>query len=101
MAVFSAVPSWEPLTTSSDSQGSAAGTRGERQDGPPLVGKVASVGGAYGVPSHNAWGILNRPSTGEAMAELTVDGVVASTSLRPLIRPGSRRSTSRCCAQAD
>jgi glycine/D-amino acid oxidase-like deaminating enzyme len=32
---------------------------------------------------HNVWGILNAPATGEALAELIVDGVARSTDLTP------------------
>jgi glycine/D-amino acid oxidase-like deaminating enzyme len=44
------------------------------QDGLPLIGKVAGCAGAYVATGHNVWGILNAPATGEAMAELIVDG---------------------------
>jgi glycine/D-amino acid oxidase-like deaminating enzyme len=32
------------------------------------------VKGAYVATGHSVWGILNAPATGEAMAELIVDG---------------------------
>lgn len=44
------------------------------QDGLPLIGPVAGVAGAYAATGHGVWGILNAPATGEAMAELLVDG---------------------------
>jgi glycine/D-amino acid oxidase-like deaminating enzyme len=32
---------------------------------------------------HNVWGIPNAPATGEALAELVVDGVAVSADLTP------------------
>ena len=40
----------------------------------PLIGRVPRLAGAYVATGHNVWGILNAPATGEAMAELIVDG---------------------------
>ncbi len=53
------------------------------QDGMPLIGKVPRSEGAYVATGHNVWGILNAPATGEAVAELIVDGVASSTNLAP------------------
>ena len=53
------------------------------QDGLPLIGKVPRSEGAYVASGHNVWGILNAPATGEALAELIVDGVARSTDLAP------------------
>jgi glycine/D-amino acid oxidase-like deaminating enzyme len=44
------------------------------QDGLPLIGAVAGAPGAYVATGHSVWGILNAPATGEAMAELILDG---------------------------
>ena len=44
------------------------------RDGLPLIGRVAGIEGAYVATGHNVWGMLNAPATGEAMAELIVDG---------------------------
>jgi glycine/D-amino acid oxidase-like deaminating enzyme len=44
------------------------------QDGLPLIGKVPGVDGAYVATAHSVWGILNAPATGEAMADLIVEG---------------------------
>ena len=41
------------------------------------------VGGAYVATGHNVWGILNAPATGEAMAELIVDGKAHTLDLNP------------------
>ena len=53
------------------------------QDGMPLIGNVPRSEGAYVATGHNVWGILNAPATGEALAELIVDGVAISTDLTP------------------
>jgi glycine/D-amino acid oxidase-like deaminating enzyme len=43
-------------------------------DGLPLLGAVPGVAGAFVATGHSVWGILNAPATGEAMAELILDG---------------------------
>ena len=53
------------------------------QDGLPLIGAVAGLEGAYVATGHSVWGILNAPATGEAMAELIVDGARACVDLSP------------------
>jgi glycine/D-amino acid oxidase-like deaminating enzyme len=53
------------------------------QDGLPLIGKVPRSEGAFIATGHSVWGILNAPATGEAMAELIVDGAARSTDLTP------------------
>jgi glycine/D-amino acid oxidase-like deaminating enzyme len=53
------------------------------EDGMPLIGRVPGVAGAYVATGHSVWGILNAPATGEAMAELIVDGAAASVDLTP------------------
>ena len=42
--------------------------------GLPLIGPVPGVAGALVATGHSIWGILNAPATGEALAELIVDG---------------------------
>ena len=49
----------------------------------PLIGRVPRVEGAYVATGHNVWGILNAPATGEAMAELIVDGKAGTVNLTP------------------
>jgi len=44
------------------------------EDGLPLIGRVPGVEGAYVATGHSVWGMLNAPATGEAMAELILDG---------------------------
>jgi glycine/D-amino acid oxidase-like deaminating enzyme len=51
------------------------------RDGLPLIGPVAGVEGAYIATGHGVWGILNAPATGEAMAELIVEGAAHSVDL--------------------
>jgi glycine/D-amino acid oxidase-like deaminating enzyme len=52
-------------------------------DGLPLIGRVAGLEGAYLATGHSVWGILNAPATGEAIAELIVDGVARTIDLSP------------------
>ena len=51
------------------------------RDGLPLIGPVAGVEGAYVATGHSVWGILNAPATGEAIAQLLVDGTARSVDL--------------------
>jgi glycine/D-amino acid oxidase-like deaminating enzyme len=52
-------------------------------DGLPLMGRVAGLAGAYVATGHGPWGMLNAPATGQALAELIVDGAPASLDLSP------------------
>jgi glycine/D-amino acid oxidase-like deaminating enzyme len=52
-------------------------------DGPPLIGAVPGVAGAYVATGHSVWGILNAPATGEAISELIVDGAAHTVDLSP------------------
>jgi glycine/D-amino acid oxidase-like deaminating enzyme len=51
-------------------------------DGLPLIGPVPGVAGAFVATGHGPWGMLNAPATGEALAELIVEGVASSVDLR-------------------
>jgi len=53
------------------------------QDGLPLIGPVPGLTGAYVATGHSVWGILNAPATGEAMADLLVDGAAHLLDLSP------------------
>ncbi len=53
------------------------------EDGLPLLGEVPGVSGAYIATGHNVWGMLNAPATGEAMAELMLDGSTQHVDLSP------------------
>jgi glycine/D-amino acid oxidase-like deaminating enzyme len=53
------------------------------EDGLPLIGRVTGVTGAYVATGHSVWGMLNAPATGEAMAELILDGSAARIDLAP------------------
>jgi len=59
-------------------------------DGLPLIGKARGLTGAYIATGHSVWGILNAPATGEAMAELIVDGAARTVDLAPF-DPGRLR----------
>ena len=51
------------------------------QDGLPLIGRVPGLEGAYVATGHSVWGILNAPATGEAVAELILDGAARTVDL--------------------
>ena len=53
------------------------------QDGLPLIGRIAGLDGAFVATGHSVWGILNAPATGEAMADLVVQGVSRNVDLSP------------------
>jgi glycine/D-amino acid oxidase-like deaminating enzyme len=53
------------------------------QDGLPLIGAVPGGRGAYVATGHGVWGILNGPATGEAVAELILDGAARTVDLSP------------------
>jgi glycine/D-amino acid oxidase-like deaminating enzyme len=63
------------------------------QDGLPLIGPVRGLDGAYVATGHSVWGILNAPATGEALAELIVEGTARTIDLSVFdpSRFGSRR----------
>jgi glycine/D-amino acid oxidase-like deaminating enzyme len=60
------------------------------EDGLPLMGALPGAPGAYIATGHSVWGILNAPASGEAMAELVLDGVARTVDLRPF-RPDRLR----------
>ena len=51
------------------------------RDGLPLIGPVPGLDNVYVATGHSVWGILNAPATGEAMAELIVDGASRTVDL--------------------
>jgi glycine/D-amino acid oxidase-like deaminating enzyme len=53
------------------------------EDGLPLMGQVPGVDGAFVATGHSVWGMLNAPATGEAMAELILDGAARRIDLAP------------------
>jgi glycine/D-amino acid oxidase-like deaminating enzyme len=53
------------------------------QDGLPLIGPVQDLTGAYVATGHSVWGILNAPATGEALAELILEGAARRVDLAP------------------
>lgn len=64
------------------------------QDGLPLIGRVPGVANAYVATGHSVWGILNAPATGEALAELILEGEAKSLDLSPF-DPARLRSQPR------
>ena len=52
-------------------------------DGLPMIGAVPGVDGAYVATGHSVWGMLNAPATGEALAELVLDGASRQVDLSP------------------
>ena len=57
--------------------------------GLPLIGAVPGVAGAFVATGHGPWGMLNAPATGQALAELILDGAPALVDLRPFAPPSS------------
>jgi glycine/D-amino acid oxidase-like deaminating enzyme len=53
------------------------------EDGLPLIGAIPGVEGAYVASGHSVWGMLNAPATGEAMADLVLDGQARQVDLAP------------------
>ena len=53
------------------------------EDGLPLIGAVPGVEGGYVAAGHSVWGILNAPATGEAIADLILDGAPRTLDLSP------------------
>ena len=67
------------------------------RDGLPLIGRVPGLDGAYVATGHSVWGMLNAPATGEAVAELIVEGCTRSVDIRafdPARLPALRRAAS-------
>jgi glycine/D-amino acid oxidase-like deaminating enzyme len=64
------------------------------EDGLPLIGAVPGVANAWVATGHSVWGMLNAPATGEAMAELILDGATTHVELRHFT-PGRLRPFSR------
>jgi glycine/D-amino acid oxidase-like deaminating enzyme len=52
------------------------------QDGLPFLGRVPGVANAFVATGHSVWGILNAPASGEALAELIVEGATSHVDLR-------------------
>ena len=53
------------------------------EDGLPLLGRVVDRANAYVATGHSVWGILNAPASGEALAELIVEGRTSRVDLSP------------------
>ena len=72
-----------PILATSRVLASQACFRPVTQDGLPLIGAVPGARGAYVATGHSVWGILNAPATGEAVAELILDGATQAVDLSP------------------
>jgi len=72
-----------PVLASCDIVAEQACYRPITADGLPLIGRVPGVDGAYVATGHSVWGILNAPATGEAIAELILDGRAKTVDLSP------------------
>jgi glycine/D-amino acid oxidase-like deaminating enzyme len=70
-----------PILASSRVLSSQACFRPVTQDGLPLIGAIPGAPGAFVATGHSVWGILNAPATGEAMAELILNGVTQAVDL--------------------
>ena len=72
------------------------------RDGLPLIGAIPGLAGAYVATGHSVWGILNAPATGEAMAELILDGAAQRRSESVRSRPPApARSANRSACAPD
>jgi glycine/D-amino acid oxidase-like deaminating enzyme len=58
---------------------------------------VSAVEGLYVATGHSVWGMLNAPATGEAMAELIVEGAASTVDISAFDpgRGGLARSRAR------
>lgn len=72
-----------PVLASAKIRAAQACYRPATRDGLPLIGRVPEMRGAYVATGHSVWGILNAPATGEALAELIVDGRSRGLDLGP------------------
>lgn len=72
-----------PVLATSRILASQACYRPVTADGLPLIGAIPNAPGAYVATGHSVWGILNGPATGEAMAELILDGATRTVDLSP------------------
>ena len=44
---------------------------------------MPGIAGAYVATGHSVWGMLNGPATGEALAELILDGAATTVDIAP------------------
>jgi glycine/D-amino acid oxidase-like deaminating enzyme len=72
-----------PVLASSKILARQACYRPVTRDALPLIGRVPGIEGAYVATGHSVWGVLNAPATGEAMADLIIDGAAHSVDLAP------------------
>jgi len=53
------------------------------KDGDPCIGEVPGVSGLYMAAGHSCWGILQGPATGEALAQLILEGRTHNVDITP------------------
>jgi len=75
------VASFAPALAAAEVVATQACYRPVARDGLPLIGRVPGLGAAYVATAHSVWGMLNAPATGEALAELIVEGASATVDL--------------------
>jgi glycine/D-amino acid oxidase-like deaminating enzyme len=63
-----------PVLADAEAVSAQACYRPVARDGLPVIGRIRGLEGAYVATGHSVWGMLNAPATGEAMAELIIDG---------------------------
>ena len=61
-------------------------------DGLPIIGRVSGIEGAYVATGHSVWGILNAPATGEALADLILEGAARHVDITAFDPTRGRRS---------
>ena len=73
--------SFAPALAAAEVVAAQACYRPVARDGLPLIGRVRGPKAAYVATGHSVWGMLNAPATGEAIAELIVDGTARTVDL--------------------
>ena len=75
--------SFSPALAQAPVLASQACHRPVTEDNLPLIGAVPAVSGAFVATGHGVWGMLNGPATGQAVADLIVDGSTPHVDLSP------------------
>ena len=68
------IASFAPALAGAEVVAAQACYRPVARDGLPLIGRIRGPEAAYVATGHSVWGMLNAPATGEAVAELLVEG---------------------------
>jgi glycine/D-amino acid oxidase-like deaminating enzyme len=78
------IRAFAPALAEADVVAAQACYRPVTRDGLPLIGRVPGIEGLYLATGHSVWGILNAPATGEAMAELLLEGEASTVDIAAL-----------------